>query len=364
MNIAIVGTAGIPASYGGFETLAENLVLAAEQAPELGIEFTVFCSGKADGVFHGARLVGVPLKANGWQSIPYDAISLLRSRRFDVVLLLGVSGAIALPILRLVSAAKIIVNVDGVEWRREKWGVFASMFLRFSQWLAIRFSDSVVVDNDGVLSFLGDTRKCVQIEYGGDHALVTPSPFGPKSPSCATDFFLSICRIEPENNVHVVLEAFAKAGLPLIFVGNWDASPYGQRLRDEYRRLDFLTLCDPIYDLGVLSYLRGRALAYVHGHSAGGTNPSLVEAMHFGRPILAYDCIFNRVTTEGLAAFFSSADDLAELARRVIAENMEEQGASLAKVAQRRFTWRRVAQLYFSLFRRLRSPETCGDASP
>src|SRR3546814_18163546 len=86
----------MPASYGGFETLAENLVLAAEQAPELELEFTVFCSGGAGGTYHGAKLLGVPLKANGWQSVLYDAVSLWKSRNFDIVLVFGVSVVITL----------------------------------------------------------------------------------------------------------------------------------------------------------------------------------------------------------------------------------------------------------------------------
>lgn len=353
MKIAIVGTAGLPASYGGFETLAENLVIAAERAPQCGFGFTVFCSGKAKGVYHGATLVGVPLSANGWQSILYDAVSLWKSRKFDLVLLLGVSGAIALPFFKVVSKAKIVTNIDGVEWRREKWNFFVAGFLRLSQEIAVRVSDSIVVDNDGVLSFLKDTTKCVQIEYGGDHALVEPTLPVENWTAFPDRFFLSICRIEPENNVHVILKAFASADIPLVFVGNWDASTYGRDLRTEYGHVRCLTLHDPIYDLGVLSYLRGTTIGYVHGHSAGGTNPSLVEAMHFGKPIVAYDCIFNRATTEGVAIYFSSSSELASIASEISRGVVESGGEELARLARRRFTWDAISKQYFSLFSRL-----------
>ena len=126
-SIFIAGCVGVPAAYGGFETLAENLVLYCERS-EIPADLSVFCSRPAMGdsagpSFHGADLIYLPLQANGIASIPYDAWSLLmaRWRRADVVLLLGVSGAVAIPLLRLLGHTRIVTNIDGIEWRRQKF---------------------------------------------------------------------------------------------------------------------------------------------------------------------------------------------------------------------------------------------------
>lgn len=144
-RIAIIGTVGVPANYGGFETLAENLVRYHDTA-SLKSSLTVYCSSKSypskEASYLSAQLKYVPLNANGAQSIPYDIVSLLSAvwHRSDVILLLGVSGAIALPLVRLFSSARIITNIDGIEWRREKWQGWAKRYLRFSEKMAVRYT--------------------------------------------------------------------------------------------------------------------------------------------------------------------------------------------------------------------------------
>ncbi len=127
-------------------------------------------------------------------------------------------------------------------------------------------------------------------------------------------YAFSVCRIEPENNVHLIADAFARQdAIALVMVGNWNNSEYGRSIRTRYAACDHLYLLDPIYDSGKLKSLRAKAVLYVHGHSAGGTNPSLVEAMHFGKSIFAFDCNFNRATTEGKALFFRDGEELMRL---------------------------------------------------
>lgn len=137
------------------------------------------------------------------------------------------------------------------------------------------------------------------IAYGGDHALETEKADA-YEPVLPKNYGLTLCRIEPENNVDLILAAFSEMEMfPLVVIGNWDDSPYGRGLKRQYEHFDNLVLLDPIYDLGILRLIGEGAALYVHGHSAGGTNPSLVEMMHFGKLIFAYDFIFNRCTTEG-----------------------------------------------------------------
>ncbi len=354
--ISILGTVGIPASYGGFETLAENLA-RFHKSSNLSGELVVYCSEKSyptqQNAHLGARLRYIKLHANGVSSVPYDIISLLAAvrHRSDVILLLGVSGAVALPLVRLLSRARIVTNIDGIEWKRAKWKGLSRWFLRFSEWMAVRFSHEVVADNAGIAEHVVKSyrRDCHVIAYGGDHALQAPSkPY--EGAALPSRYALALCRIEPENNVAMILEAFAASPeMPMVFVGNWNNSNFGRELRQRYADVPHLHLLDPIYDVGVLRTLRGNAAIYVHGHSAGGTNPSLVEMMHFGVPILAYDCIFNRCTTEEKALFFSDAAALRHALNALDAEEAARIGRDMIRIAEARYTWDAVGRAYFKI---------------
>ena len=158
-RIAIIGTVGVPAVYGGFETLVENII--GENVSE-DIEYTIFCSSKAysekKSKYKGARLKYVGLKANGAQSTLYDICSMLRTNnKYDVVLVLGVSGCIFLPLFRLWFKNRLIVNIDGLEHRRDKWGKFAKWFLLKSEAVAVKYADFVVADNQGIKDYVNET---------------------------------------------------------------------------------------------------------------------------------------------------------------------------------------------------------------
>lgn len=356
MKISILGTVGIPAAYGGFETLAENLA-RFHQGKQLPGELVVYCSAKKNlprlDTWLGAELRYIRLNANGVSSIPYDILSLFSAirQRSDVILLLGVSGAIALPLVRLLSSARIVTNIDGIEWKREKWNGMARWFLRFSEWAAVKFSHEVVADNGGIAAHILEAygRTCHVIAYGGDHALrAEPRAF--ELVRLPDRYALALCRIEPENNVAMILEAFAALpGMPLVFVGNWSRSDYGRALRHTYASHVHLQLLDPIYDLDVLHTVRSKATVYVHGHSAGGTNPSLVEMMHFGVPALAFDCVFNRHTTDDKAFWFKDASSLAAVVAALTPADKARVAADMSRIARERYTWKVVGEDYFSL---------------
>jgi len=355
-SIAIVGAVGIPASYGGFETLAENLA-TYHQEQRIPCRLVVFCSTpmaeRRAPQFGLAELRYVPLKANGFSSIAYDIASMLIALKggASTLLVLGVSGAIALPFIRLFSSAKIYTNVDGIEWKRGKWGMLARSYLRWSERLAVRFSNVVIADNEHVGSYLQQEYGAASetIAYGADHVLRTRAAAHPLLETLG-DFALGVCRIEPENNVHEILRAFSRqTRMSLVMIGNWSASEYAHRLRDEYEGVAGLQLLDPIYDAGILRGFREKATLYVHGHSAGGTNPSLVEAMYCGLPVLAFDCNFNRSTTAGRARYFRSADELLHLATSSTSDELAQNGRAMKAVADERYVWSIVADRYFSL---------------
>lgn len=355
-SVAILGTVGLPAKYGGFETLVENLVNYRENSSITDI-MTVYCSGRSyperPPAYLSARLKYIPLHANGVQSIPYDFLSLVSAvwNRNDVILLLGVSGAMVLPLIRLISSARIVTNIDGIEWRREKWQGLAKHFLRYSEKMAVRFSHEVISDNGAIADYV---KKAYGVEsrviaYGGDHAVAVDAV--PVSEYGLPDTYgFSVCRIEPENNVHMLLEAYSGVDdRVLVLVGNWNNSVYGRQLREQYSDFGNLFLLDPIYDLGKLKTLRSGASVYLHGHSAGGTNPSLVEAMHFGVPVIAFDCDFNRSTTEDKALYFSDVESLQSQVKGLDSDLSEKVGNEMLEIAQRRYTWDKVAEQYFEL---------------
>jgi glycosyltransferase involved in cell wall biosynthesis len=341
--ISIVGTVGLPACYGGFETLVENLV-----EEDCNNDITVYCSSKSYAkkisMYKGARLVYIPLKANGPQSIFYDIASLLHAlfKQPDVVLILGVSGCIFLPFFRFLSKARVVTNIDGLEWRRDKWSKGPKRFLKFSEKLAVKHSDVVISDNQAIADYVQHEYgvKSTVIAYGGDHAVC-------KDMTIRDDgFALALCRIEPENNVEMILEAFSQTDKPLKFIGNWNSSEFGRSMKSKFSVFNHIDIIDPIYDINKLSVLRSSCSFYVHGHSAGGTNPSLVEMMHFGKPIFCFDCNYNRASTEDKAEFFADADVLVDLMKL---EETIDNGHIMLEIARRRYTWDIVRKQYFDV---------------
>lgn len=355
MKAAILGTVGVPGAYGGFETLAENLVTYHE-ANAVDLDLVVYCSFKAfenrPDQYRGASLRYINLEANGVQSILYDILGLFDAilRGHKRLLLLGVSGAIVLPFLRLVPGVKIITNVDGIEWKRGKWRGLARAYLHFAEWVAVRVSHTVIADNQAISDYIKVTygRDAEMIPYGGDHVF-NHAPDDSELDALPGSYALGLCRIEPENNVDMILEAFSSLECPLVFVGNWDRSEYGRALKAKYAGHPTITIHDPVYEPGRLRAIRNRANLYLHGHSAGGTNPALVEMMHFGVPVLAHGCEFNRQTTEGRALYFGQASDIRAAIETVSPAVKSRIGDDMREIAQRRYTWNRIAASYFAL---------------
>lgn len=358
-KIALLGTVGLPARYGGFETLAEELVRAAATAGQAH-RLTVWCSApQSDAArpdtFHGARLRYLPLRANGAQSIPYDALSLWQAARsgHDAALLLGVSGAMALPLIRATSRMRIITHLDGIEWQRPKWGPTARAVLKRSEAMALRWSHAVIADNPALAAHVRARYGCepVEIAYGHEHALATP-PADISDLNLPASFALAVARAEPENNLAVILAAFATLPPrpPLVAMANWRATPHGRALHGQYADHPHIRLLDAEYDPARMRAIRERATLYLHGHSAGGTNPSLVEVMGMGLPAATWDCTFNRATTDNAAPCFDSAESLRALIPVLTDPRLAHGiGAELRAIARRRYRWRDVTAAYFDL---------------
>lgn len=358
-RVAIIGTVGIPARYGGFETLAARLVEHLDN----DYTFTVYCSKQAYDKDErktcngNEKLVYLPFKANGIQSIIYDAVSILHALfKNDVLLILGVSGGFMIPFVRWFTRKKIVVSVDGIEWKREKWGRAAAWYLWLAEMLAVRYAHVNIADNESIQDYTAkryESLSCI-IEYGGDH--VSQQAFTnvdlKRYPFLSKPYAFSVCRIEPENNIHLMLEAFSGiSNRQLVLVGNWSKSEYGKGLLEKYADYSNIFLLDPIYDQRLIDAMRTNSMIYLHGHSAGGTNPSLVEAMTLGCCVFCFDVSYNRTTTQQKAMYFSDAASLANLVIHTPYLKILAQGNAMKKIAAQRYTWQTVAARYGDVIR-------------
>lgn len=359
-SLAVVGIVGLPANYGGWETLASNIL------PGLVEQFdvTVYCSEKRyeerPPHFCKAKLEYINLDANGIQSIPYDIVGLWRSRSYDAVLILGVSGCLALPVFRLFSKSKYTLNIDGLEWKRDKWSGPARAFLKMSEWFGVHSAHSLIADNQIIKDYIKTTYKktAALIAYGGDWKFseqeIQNSVQDQHTPP-DEKYAFTVCRIEPENNIHTILEAFSETNYPVIMYGNWQSSNYGKDQFEKYKDVPNISLRNPLYDRMALDKYRSNCHLYVHGHSAGGTNPSLVEAMWLRRTIVCFDVNFNRATTEDSALYFAEKDDLKAAISQVF-EGTVSNGDTLKEIADRRYTWEKVAADYARLLQNSTAP--------
>ena len=353
-KLAIIGTVGVPAQYGGFETLVEQLLKYIED----DFEITVYCSAKfykkenRKSHYGKAKLVYLPLQANGIWSIPYDMISIIHAAfKSDLLLILGVSGCLLLPFIKFFNKKRFFVNIDGIEWKRDKWNSFIKTFLRYSEIFSVESAEAIITDNQVIKDYLKTTYNydSYLIEYGGDQAVyqgITKEAIQ-KYTFIQAPYAFSVCRIEPENNIHIILETMAsQTYLPLVLVGNWNHSEYGKKLKSTYENLEHIHLLDPIYDPKSLNVLRANCYVYLHGHSAGGTNPSIVEAMNLALPIIAFDVGYNRESTEGEALYFKTKKDLLECLSQVNEDTKLKLSQRMLAIAKRRYTWQIIAEKY------------------
>lgn len=355
-TIAIIGTNGLPGRYGGWDQLMNNLTSDLRDE----FNFTVYTSSynAVEGVkeVNGAKIKIINLKANGWQSVPYDVVSLFdASLKYDILLILGTSGCIVLPLVRLFRK-KLILNPDGAEWKRGKWNTPVKLFLKFSEYIGIKFANRVVADNKVISQYIENThgKKPALIEYGGDNAkFVTLKDETERQYKIKKGkYAFKVCRIEPENNIDLILDAFSKVSMKLILIGNWEFSDYGKKLRNSYADQDNMQLLDPIYHQETLDELRSNCGLYIHGHSVGGTNPSLVEAMNLGLCCLIYDVDYNRETSENKALYFKDREQLIELVGLFQQNKLDTAKIcmEMSTVASRRYKWSKIVQKYREVF--------------
>jgi glycosyltransferase involved in cell wall biosynthesis len=346
-SVAFIGTAGVPNTYGGFEGFLEVTVpIFVEHGYAVSVTCDSARHSEKSQLWRGAKRKFIGIPANGGLSVLHDFIAFFRVFRSSRnIVILGVSAGVFFPFFRLMcdlARKRLIVNVDGVEWRRKKFSFPKRLYLWFSDFFAQSFAHFVIIDNEGLRPFLTSVGKikAVFIPYSGDHVIRIPSLVASSEP-----YLLSICRIEPENNCDLLLNAFRKLRQgKYVFIGNWGASDYGKVLQKEYKGTPGLVMHNAIYDQKFLASLRESCSGYVHGHSVGGTNPSLVEMLFYDCRIAAFDCVFNRNTSGADAEYFRAESDLVELMSKYLSSP-----ASIVKKSRNRYTAHAVVSEYEAL---------------
>ncbi|PFG20470.1 DUF1972 domain-containing protein [Serinibacter salmoneus] len=361
LSIAMVGTRGAPAHYGGFETAVEEV---GARLAARGHRVRVYCrTGNAERMsrYRGMDLVTLPaLRMRTLETLSHTALSAvhLALRRMDAAFVFNAANAPFLPVLR---AARIPVatHVDGLEWKRAKWGKGGKAYYRAAETAAVRMSDALIADAEGISSYY-DAEYGVPTElisYGAPILTDVPStglaPLGLRPGG----FHLVVARFEPENHVDVIVEGYVRSGarLPLVVVGSAPyADEYVARVRDIAGDDPRVHLLGGVWDQGLLDQLYAHALTYLHGHSVGGTNPSLLRAIGAGTATISWDVQFNREVTREEGRYFGSAADIAPLLldAEVRPDRALQRGERLRERA-RAYDWDRVADGYEDLARRL-----------
>ncbi len=358
MKLAILGTRGIPAHYGGFETFAEKLAIGLTQ---LGHEVTVYCEAGTSPLpaeFHGVRLRYIASPRLGpLETILYDLKCLWDARSgYDVVYMLGYGAAFFCATPRLFGA-EVWINPDGLEWARSKWNPAGRAYLRLMEWIAARVADRLIADAAAIRESLatrhGHLPSCTVIHYGCEIVDALP-PIEPLAEwgLVPESYYLVVCRLEPENHIREILHAFqqSQSARELIVVGDHRAPTRYVRALGSIRD-PRIRMIGTVYDQKKLLSLRAHAFAYMHGHSVGGTNPSLLEAMGCGNLIFAHDNPFNRENLGDGGLFFKTPEELTQSIHRMERDETgrQERRKAVAARARANYRWADVISNYAEL---------------
>ena len=360
MKVAIVGIQGLPNQYGGFETLSEFLVKYLGNK----VDFTIYCSSvdqKGKPLeYKGAKLKYYNITSHGGKGILFDCISLVDAVRgdFDVIVILGFGPGFVMPFLSKKTKDKIILNFGGLDWKRDKWSKKAQQVIKTCEKLLVRNSKIIVSDNSKIQDYVTESyhKPSELIAYGGNqaHRLPVTEELVSKYPFLKAKYAFEVARIQSDNNIEMLMQAFIKADkYPLVLVGNWNSTEYGRSIKAKYEHEKNLILLDAIYDKSILDVLRTNCYVYVHGHSAGGTNPSLCEAMYLGLPILAFSNGYNQGTTHNEAIYFKNADELARIICEITPNQLSAMQPKLKAVADACYRWEFIAEEYYKLFKKI-----------
>jgi len=362
VKLAIIGTRGVPANYGGFETFAEEL---GARLAARGHEVTVYGRrGFIDprlGEYRGMRLVVLPsLRSKHLETVSNTFVAALHAARrgFDVVLMCNAANAPFVRILQM-AGVPVALNVDGLERKRRKWGIAGRNYYRLGEWLAARLPNALITDAEVIRRYYRRVYRVASemIVYGGDLEPPETTEQLEELGLEADAYLLYVSRFEPENNPDRVVAAYRRVdgSRPLVMVGG---APYARGLTRRVAELadERVLLPGPIYGAGYRQLLFN-CRAYIHATEVGGTHPALVEAMGAGRPVLYYDTPENREVAGDVGLRFRFAGD--HSLERVIGEvidnhdRLQEMGRHSKHRVDERYRWSDVADRYEKVLEQL-----------
>ena len=378
-HVFIIGSRGLPAQYGGFETFVDQLV-SHQVSPD--IQYHVACLSN-DQAYQHFDYQGVdcftinPPKLGPARVIAYDmmainyALKLIKKQGIEqpIFYVLGNTiGAFVAPFARKIHkiGGRFYINPDGLEWKRAKWAKPIQAYLKYSEKIMTRHADLVISDNPGIESYIKEAypwSKTTYIAYGTDLSPTSLSSqdnkvreFYQKWQTQEKNYYLILGRFVPENNYETAIREFMASSTKrdLVIICNQEGNPYFEELRartgfDQDPRVKFV---GTVYDQDLLKYIRKEAFAYIHGHEVGGTNPGLLEALAQTDLNLVLGVSFNQTVAKDSAQYWTKEiGDLAHLIDRVDSlEDVSEWGQRAKANMKQNFTWEKIVGEYEELF--------------
>jgi len=359
MKIAIIGTRGVPNNYGGFEQFAEYLSVGL-----VGKGHDVFVYNPhnhifKDNIYNGVKIIHCfdpeYLIGTSGQFI-YDLNCILNCRKYDVDIILQLGYTSSSIWNRLMPKKSILVtNMDGIEWKRSKFSPKVQRFLKYAEGLAVKYSNYFVSDSIGIQQYLEKEYKVesTYIPYGAEIMGVPNFDILNQYDLKLYDYDIVIARMEPENNIEMMLKGFlhSKKERDLVIIGSLETK-FGQYISNKYqdKKIKYLGF---VSGLDTLNSLRYFSNLYFHGHSVGGTNPSLLEAMASNSLICAHDNIFNKSILENDAFYFKNIEQVSGLMDAKIKNKENELVNSNQLKIKNFYSWGKIVDDYNRFFKRI-----------
>lgn len=361
MRCALIGTRGIPARYGGFETAIEEV---GRRLAGRGHEIYVFCrknphEDAREATYLGMRRIVLPaMRKRSLETLSHTALSVLHPAlaKADAAIVFNAANAPLLPVVRA-RRIPVATHVDGSEWQRTKWGPTGRHYYRLAEELAVRWSDALIADAQGIADYYRDEFDAATdlIAYGAKILKTRGTDRLTEFGLERHRYHLVVARFEPENHVLEIVQAYvaSRAAYPLVVVGS---APYSDQYTEaiEGASDDRVRLLGGVWDQDLLDALYANSLTYLHGHSVGGTNPSLLRAAGAAAPVIAFNVSFNREVVGADGKYFDGATDLMPLIEQAEADSdaTVARGRSLQSEIGR-YNWDDVAARYEHLLEEL-----------
>jgi hypothetical protein len=315
-KVAIIGSHGLYANYGGWDQLVKNL---AEKKSDKDLQYLIFNSKESPidipNLPKNVEVKHINLKASGFEGLFYDFWTILISYfKVDTILLLGVQGIPLIVLLKIFKKKNIISNVGGLEWERPKFSYLAKLYLKICFYLSFFFSKKVILDNKYYLKFAPNSKidKCIIIPYGGeiDNTLNINQEFKNKYPFLEKEYYLSISRALEDNYIENLCNTFSQTNKFLVLISNFSSSNYGKEVHNKFKNFDNIILINGLYQKNELDLIRRKCKAYIHTHTLCGSAPSLIEMIISRRPIISIDVDQNRFTLNNNGFFYKNYAEL------------------------------------------------------